>query len=232
MRGKAKSDYLGPLEGRITPAYAGKSFIFFRSSFLSADHPRVCGEKSERTNWTTTIQGSPPRMRGKVIQLSGPLNAPGDHPRVCGEKYAVFQIYLSSGRITPAYAGKSHHRPSSDRLPTDHPRVCGEKLLAINSRATLGGSPPRMRGKGLTAGQGGIPSRITPAYAGKSSCLLLLFDSWWDHPRVCGEKISPARLSPRRGGSPPRMRGKEHYKHTGKIGIRITPAYAGKSGAE
>ena len=30
---------------------------------------------------------------------------------------------------------------------------------------------------------------ITPAYAGKSALHLLKVQGFWDHPRVCGEKI-------------------------------------------
>ena len=50
---------------------------------------------------------------------------------------------------------------------------------------------------------------ITPAYAGKSMCHTLRCGCWWDHPRVCGEKL-------------PR-----HRAHFAMLGI--TPAYAGKS---
>ena len=45
MRGKEKSLERQCSENRITPAYAGKSSAFIRSSPVNQDHPRLCGEK-------------------------------------------------------------------------------------------------------------------------------------------------------------------------------------------
>ena len=86
MRGKdrvlcRKSRFLG-----ITPAYAGKSNRFCETDPSVWDHPRVCGEKVSDLGTETIYDGSPPRMRGKVICLSIAQNSTG---------------------ITPAYAGKS-----------------------------------------------------------------------------------------------------------------------------
>ena len=70
---------------------------------------------------------------------------------------------------------------------------------------------------------------VSPAYAGKSSCL------WWrkwpcrDHPRVCGEKLNTHLTFPPSSGSPPRMRGKEASRKLRGTLKGITPAYAGKS---
>ena len=93
--------------------------------------------------------GSPPPMRGKVSIIQLPF-------RLCG--------------ITPAYAGKS---PLSDHIQNqawDHPRLCGEKASPIPQPRSGAGSPPPMRGKVHYFTQGRYSGRITPAYAGKSSC--------------------------------------------------------------
>ena len=72
---------------------------------------------------------------------------------------------------------------------------------------------------------------VSPAYAGKSSCL------WWrkwpcrDHPRVCGEKLNTHLTFPPSSGSPPRMRGKVMLTRWPFSMSGITPAYAGKSPA-
>ena len=70
----------------ITPAYAGKSWVYSCFVFGGWDHPRVCGEKhcprKKRLAWTE----SPPRMRGKGA--------------------SSFMASTCAG-ITPAYAGKS-----------------------------------------------------------------------------------------------------------------------------
>ena len=70
---------------------------------------------------------------------------------------------------------------------------------------------------------------ITPAYAGKSVFLALRSAISWDHPRVCGEKKPLPACPAGRQGSPPRMRGKACLKRPSGPGLRITPAYAGKS---
>ena len=73
------------------------------------------------------MAGSPPRVRGKVIDTVMPVNGKG---------------------ITPACAGK---RCTQDMLTAgcwDHPRVCGEKKSETVLMSTPTGSPPRVRGKG------------------------------------------------------------------------------------
>ena len=90
--------------------------------------------------------------------------------------------------VSPAYAGKSPARFSSPRRCRDHPRVCGEKFVQF----------PLFL----------LPSRITPAYAGKRC------------PRS-------SRL-PAQSGSPPHVQGKGNYLVHRCGNTRITPACAGK----
>ena len=71
--------------------------------------------------------------------------------------------------ITPAYAGKSMNVPAMKLSTWDHPRVCGEKVFHLSAVSFLKGSPPRMRGKVASADVNPTGTRITPAYAGKSS---------------------------------------------------------------
>ena len=86
MRGKAH-DEKNPCVGcGITPAYAGKRTQSGLHLPLWKDHPRVCGEKSRLLCFLCNIEGSPPRMRGKV--------------EIADSDFHGF-------RITPAYAGKS-----------------------------------------------------------------------------------------------------------------------------
>ena len=51
----------------------------------------------------------------------------------------------------------------------------------------------------------------------------------WDHPRLCGEKVSKVPLMLANIGSPPPMRGKVISTRIASVKVRITPAYAGKS---
>ena len=167
MRGKVPAGFLEVVQPRITPAYAGKSVISGSLWLSSRDHPRVCGEKWVPVVSSVSVQGSPPRMRGKVMQQ-------------CVARKVV--------GITPAYAGKS--RPSGFRgsVPWDHPRVCGEKCWPLVCMIWLMGSPPRMRGKAIAFSSMEHSFRITPAYAGKSITARCPEPGTWDHPRVCGEK--------------------------------------------
>ena len=70
----------------ITPAYAGKSRTGLYGNTGGRDHPRVCGEKKFTFDAGKLIPGSPPRMRGKALDLN---------------------LLTASLGITPAYAGKS-----------------------------------------------------------------------------------------------------------------------------
>ena len=167
MRGKGimhpETDFLG----RITPAYAGKSRPKINPFGQKRDHPRVCGEKCCESCPEVSIWGSPPRVRGKVF--------PG-------------QLGLLSGWITPACAGKSGHAINPNVCGQDHPRVCGEKSPFSLFRPPHLGSPPRMRGKGISCCCRKRPGGITPACAGKSSLACCPWRLHRDHPRVCGEK--------------------------------------------
>ena len=151
----------------ITPACAGKRPTGQAKNGTLGDHPRVCGEKTERVLPGCIRQGSPPRVRGKVQHLVDGDGNPG---------------------ITPACAGKSSPPGSSLSSHKDHPRVCGEKARALkpwhcelgsprvcgekSSEYVLGisvtGSPPRVRGKATVVGLLVRLLRITPACAGKS----------------------------------------------------------------
>ena len=133
---------------RITPAYAGKSIGLLIALTVLRDHPRLCGEKATITRSRLLTMGSPPPMRGKE---------------------ELFHQFLRYDRITPAYAGKRPHGGFFCKSLEDHPRLCGEKQNDKNAKANTTGSPPPMRGKGISNLQKEIQRRITPAYAGKSN---------------------------------------------------------------
>ena len=132
-------------------------------------------------------------------------------------------------RITPAYAGKRKTARPFPGAAWDHPRLCGEKYVTIISVKAQAGSPPPMRGKVPKNVYRARSTRITPAYAGKSLCLLRQKDDVWDHPRLCGEKMLWGRWNLYILGSPPPMRGKASGTFKSPFSSGITPAYAGKS---
>ena len=153
MRGKAPLYHPQQAQEWITPAYAGKSRRTTPVTSWQRDHPRVCGEKLLLSSKSAILWGSPPRMRGKVI-----------------DDYLVSIL----DRITPAYAGKSTWRRRWKYQVRDHPRVCGEKVFVCVCVHDIAGSPPRMRGKVFGLFCPKVRVGITPAYAGKRravSCL-------------------------------------------------------------
>ena len=208
MRGKDFRVKGCPPDDGITPAYAGKSQSGLPFQRRCRDHPRVCGEKAVKPLLLYLVLGSPPRMRGKVVKCyiancnqritpayAGKRKADGrkghtqsgSPPRMRG-KGPKGLIFIPQPRITPAYAGKSDLLWSRQTARGDHPRVCGEKPgLQADHRAAWG-SPPRMRGKVRALLCSSPSPGITPAYAGKRRCTSACTLSYWDHPRVCGEK--------------------------------------------
>ena len=106
MRGKGLAEQVGEYRYGITPAYAGKSYIFEEWTRTNEDHPRLCGEKFACSICANCTIGSPPPMRGKAYTM-----------------YANGCLQ----RITPAYAGKSSTSFTAKYRRRDHPRLCGEK---------------------------------------------------------------------------------------------------------
>ena len=126
MRGKELGFHIVAVKIGITPAYAGKSFMWTKFCRETRDHPRVCGEKGKNHPRKPYCEGLPPRVRGKVLKL---------------------QNALKKFRITPAYAGKRPRTLLAGSSSRDHPRVCGEKPGGRLRELVYPGSPPRMRGK-------------------------------------------------------------------------------------
>ena len=108
MRGKVTGAGIRAKVDGITPAHAGKSATNGTETLLFKDHPRACGEKRTPVNIRYCFVGSPPRMRGKVVQAE---HSPFD-----------------TG-ITPAHAGKSFALFAAPGAVWDHPRACGEKRM-------------------------------------------------------------------------------------------------------
>ena len=69
--------------------------------------------------------------------------------------------------ITPAHAGKSVVQHNRIEFSWDHPRPCGEKMGLPLREIYDYGSPPPMRGKAAAVRAKPVPTRITPAHAGK-----------------------------------------------------------------
>ena len=115
VRGKENKDRCDFCRTRITPACAGKRSPLWPALLYWQDHPRVCGEKCLSRVPGLQVIGSPPRVRGKVLES--------------------YQTDFEK-RITPACAGKSRGSLRRCRQRRDHPRVCGEKVIQRQSLRT------------------------------------------------------------------------------------------------
>ena len=112
----------------------------------------------------------------------------------------------------------------------DHPRACGENLDIVFDSLQREGSPPRVRGKRRCGAYLPLPSRITPARAGKTASSIVVINAAPDHPRACGENLPLVTPAQFKRGSPPRVRGKPVALLGVSMIRRITPARAGKTG--
>ena len=144
MRGKVKIFRLLHADKGITPAHAGKRFLFIKTAMKMQDHPRTCGEKNFPISKTFCRQE--PFLSRELMTR--------DHPRTCGEKPAKEKTpRWCSGSpphmrgkgdfqckqehlfwITPAHAGKRNIYSTDNRAFKDHPRTCGEKRKRIRTR--------------------------------------------------------------------------------------------------
>ena len=113
MRGKHASAGRGMAAPGITPADAGKTRYGQFASKTIWDHPRGCGENTKREALEFCMQGSPPRMRGKLEGIDRKI--------------------LTAG-ITPADAGKTLGFSFPFDVYKDHPRGCGENAVAKQQR--------------------------------------------------------------------------------------------------
>ena len=148
MRGKLSATPHCRIQGRITPAGAGKTMKEVPCVCVDEDHPRRCGENSACTGFCTVLGGSPPQVRGK---------------------HAAQKARFLTLRITPAGAGKTALHHAQAERGEEHPRRGGENKPLDKAAQRDSGSPPQVRGKPPSPSPSLEPIGITPAGAGKTA---------------------------------------------------------------
>ena len=230
MRGKVVMFIAIRTAQRITPACAGKKQQSALGDFSGkGSPPHMRGKENVQRNMLDGV-GITPAYAGKRLAATSKPSPAQDHPRMCGEKpdrilwehwkegspprmrgkVANGAWDLGTQSITPACAGKRSAASCCGRTMRDHPHVCGEKFNFFHYAS--------------------IKSGITPACAGKRALSEKQALTRKDHPRMCGEKCLASSSILVVQGSPPRMRGKVTLQDVQRFAVRITPAYAGKSG--
>ena len=151
---------------RITPAPAGNTPSPSINAMCTWDHPRACGKHLGRSYRARLRMGSPPRLREtQLVEFEG-------------RKYS---------RITPAPAGNTYRHRGSRHVARDHPRACGKHRGITFTVGWQEGSPPRLRETLPQRFATGTNQRITPAPAGNTCVLFIVFGFSGDHPRACGK---------------------------------------------
>ena len=209
----------------------------------------MCGENFSSSLLIRYISGSSPRVRGKLSRSavvgiprrlipacagktpaapSGSASS-GAHPRVCGENQAAPPPRVVGLGSSPRVRGKPAGRSCPVRAPPAHPRVCGENWTSTCGYRTGCGSSPRVRGKRGRIRPLRGPRRLIPACAGKTCDSHCVFLPSGAHPRVCGENGSLVESPAGRGGSSPRVRGKQNPPGPDASDLGLIPACAGKT---
>ena len=165
------------------------------------------GKVEQREQMQISIRITP-AYAGKRRYYRNVIHVCEDHPRLCGEKWIRSRQLLQSAGSPPPMRGKASFPHGLALASRDHPRLCGEKLHITERFRNNQGSPPPMRGKEAEKGGLILRFRITPAYAGKSRPHITSGEPSWDHPRLCGEKVTVVVPLIPYSGSPPPMRGK------------------------
>ena len=170
VRGKRRNQTEHVLYRGLIPACAGKTSSCRSAAMPRRAHPRVCGENSPSPNHLKKMEGSSPRVRGKLAR---------EIERVRKQ------------RLIPACAGKTVGVCLGCPPGPAHPRVCGENSWSLAWSSPWLGSSPRVRGKHGRMLNAFSPARLIPACAGKTVSPLIPPPLSRAHPRVCGENIVP-----------------------------------------
>ena len=171
-------------------------------------HPRECGGSSRRSARVMELEGTSPRVRGKLwLRGSGAINE----------------------RYIPASAGEAPFSlPTSYAAPV-HPRECGGSEWIGRLRDKVKGTSPRVRGKLPTVETQYVCTGYIPASAGEARTSDSKRAVPTVHPRECGGSVVGVRKRNERTGTSPRVRGKHGICRVGNIDGRYIPASAGEA---
>ena len=212
MRGKPHGFVTRVLTDRIIPAHAGQTRLLFLCALMATDHPRACGANKSSPTPGADIDGSSPRMRGKLRGVQGNRGHRRIIPAHAGQTHDELRrgAWQHRGlRIIPAHAGQTRRARWCPAGTSDHPRACGANTVSATSNIPDRGSSPRMRGKLDLPTIGDAQRRIIPAHAGQTERVAAGGCVHADHPRACGANALPR--DPRQGP------------------LRIIPAHAGQT---
>ena len=109
--------------------------------------------------------------------------------------------------------------------------MCGKDKMLASSPGIRQGSPPHVRERPPVQVYLPVRDGITPACAGKTPSIFPLYESFQDHPRMCGKDKLPNGYGTCYRGSPPHVRERLYWGIPEPTYLGITPACAGKTGS-
>gem|GEM_PF-1162174 len=139
---------------RFTPACAGTTRGGGGERPPGTVHPRVRGDNGYASMASCATDGSPPRARGQLV-------------------FKLLKLF--GNRFTPACAGTTRRRVAMAGSSAVHPRVRGDNWNCTGRCFSIRGSPPRARGQQLHPPSFSPLFRFTPACAGTTLKLRLIF---------------------------------------------------------
>ena len=169
----------------ITSACAEQTTVVNNITYNVTDHLRVCGADTVATTLAMMVGGSPPRVRSRQDLRDRRRETLG---------------------ITSACAEQTKEWYRAMTGPWDHLRVCGADTVRRGVRAWCRGSPPRVRSRHLSGGDGWACAGITSACAEQTKTGGTAITPNRDHLRVCGADKGAFAETLSRDGSPPRVR--------------------------
>ncbi len=170
------------------PACAGEPVVASLTRVPVRVYPRVCGGTSDAERIRAAAAGLSPRVRGN---------------RTDGTRLTI------SERSIPACAGEPAGALRKNRNRKVYPRVCGGTGLMGRASRLAKGLSPRVRGNPFFASRNEIIRRSIPACAGEPLLDPVGRPDDRVYPRVCGGTLTRGRLSAKREGLSPRVRGNQ-----------------------
>lgn len=128
-----------------------------------------------------------------------------------------------------ACAGNTARSSTTSTASTDYPRMRGDHDTLAELVVLDGGSSPLARRTRHADHHKCVDQRIIPANAGNTRSPVPVRCRREDHPRMCGEHLSPVAWAWVRVGSSPHVRGTHRVNRAGAGSDRIIPAYAGNT---
>ena len=168
----------------------------------------MCGEHRVGLECVFLEEGSSPHVRGALRLFRFPLDLTG---------------------IIPACAGSTIRLAGRSMCSRDHPRMCGEHQRGVRDPRTALGSSPHVRGARLERDENPSGSGIIPACAGSTDRVGAAGSLVGDHPRMCGEHITPNPFANAVLGSSPHVRGALIQGIVLHCPLGIIPACAGST---